>query len=71
MSKQYQLINYSSLGELAFMCLGRTSVFIINTALTVGCSLLVVVYILLFSKICVSFTENIQNSEHDIFIDLL
>ena len=46
------------MGELAYVCLGRTSVFVINFALAIGCSLMVVVYALLFSKICVSLMED-------------
>jgi hypothetical protein len=40
--------------------MGRPSVFVINSVLTIGTSLIVVVYVLFFAKICVSFAENMN-----------
>lgn len=49
---------YRSFGEIAFACLGRPSVFVINFVITAATSLIVIMYALLFGKICVSFAEN-------------
>ena len=40
-----------SYGELAFLCLGRPSVFIVNSILAIGTSLIVVMYGLMFSNL--------------------
>lgn len=49
---------YRSFGEIAFACLDRPSVFVINFVIVAATSLIVVMYTLLFSKICVSFALN-------------
>lgn len=42
---------YRSFGELAFLCMGRPSVFIINGTITFGTSLILIMYALLFSNL--------------------
>lgn len=48
---------YRSFGEIAFACLGRPSVFVINFVITAATSLIVVMYALLFGKICESIAK--------------
>ena len=50
---------YRSFGEIAYICMGRPSIYIINFVITAATSLIVTMYALLFSKICVSFALNL------------
>ncbi|CDW73860.1 UNKNOWN [Stylonychia lemnae] len=64
-SREYS--GFESYGEIAYICLGRPSVFITNFIITSATSLIVVMYGMLFSNICASFAYNIYNS-HQISI---
>ncbi|CDW86951.1 UNKNOWN [Stylonychia lemnae] len=57
--KARQNLGLESFGEIAYICLGRPSIFIINFVITAATSLIVTMYALLFSKICVSFAQSL------------
>ena len=51
-------LGYESLAELAYLCLGRASVFIIYSVFSMAVFSIVVMYTILFSKIGVSIYES-------------
>ncbi|CDW91063.1 UNKNOWN [Stylonychia lemnae] len=68
-SREYS--GFESFGEIAYFCMGRPSVFITNFIITSATSLIVVMYGMLFSKICVSFALNLYGSQYDVTNDTL
>ena len=47
-------LGYESLAELAFLCLGRLSVFVISTVFAFTCFFVILLYTILFSDIGIS-----------------
>ena len=45
---------------MAYICLGRPSVFIVNSIITAGTSLGVVLYMMMFIKISISLVEDLM-----------
>jgi amino acid permease len=58
-------MRHRSFGELAFASMGRPSVFIVNGVLTLGMSLILIMYALLFSNICRIVAGFIYTLSHD------
>ena len=63
--KSREYTGFESFGEIAYVCMGRPSVFITNFIITSATSLIVVMYGMLFSKICVSFAINLYGDNYN------
>ena len=66
-------LGYESLAELAYVCTGRSSVFVINTVFPLACFLIIVMYSILFGDISISLYEeylrSMGNQESDTAFD--
>jgi amino acid permease len=56
--KTKDILGYESFSELSYICLGRTSIFVLNTVIAIGCFSIIVMYVILFSRISISLFEN-------------
>ena len=50
-------LGYESLAELAYVCSGRTSVYVINIVFPLACFLVIVMYCILFGDISISLYD--------------
>ncbi|CDW85330.1 UNKNOWN [Stylonychia lemnae] len=68
-----QNLGYESFGEIAYICLGKPSIYVINFVITAATSLIVTMYALLFSNICVSFSKSVfgDTSNSDYLIEYI
>jgi len=57
---------FRSFGELAYLCFGRSSVYVINFVITFGTFGIIVMYMLLFGKITSSFFEMDRSGGDDL-----
>ena len=55
------MIKYSSFSEIAYILLGRKSVFLINVIVFIGCFQLMILYFIIIGDILASFASQILN----------
>ena len=60
--KARQLFGLESLSELCFVSFGRSSIFLINALIAFVIYGILVLYFVLFSRICISLTEEFQGA---------
>lgn len=51
-------LGYESLAELAYLCMGRSSVFVINSVYALACFFVILMYTVLFSDIGISLYQD-------------